>query len=63
MTFSASRRNFLRYSIPIMESILVGTVAQQVPGNVLRWDSAAQRFDCDVANTLVKPVIRRGFEF
>jgi hypothetical protein len=51
------------YSIPIMESILVGTVAQQVPGSVLRWDSAAQRFDCDVANTLVKPVIRRGFEF
>ena len=51
------------FSIPIMESILVGTVAQQVAGTRLNWDSAKQLFDVEAANTLVKPVIRRGFEF
>ena len=51
------------YSIPIMESILVGTVAQQVAGTKLNWNSATQLFDVEAANTLVKPAIRRGFEF
>ncbi len=50
------------YSIPMMESILVGTVAQQVPGK-LKWCSCKQKFDVAQANTLVKPVIREGFEF
>jgi hypothetical protein len=45
-----------------MEGILVGTVAQQVPGK-LAWNSCKQSFDCEAANTLVKPVIRSGFEF
>ena len=45
-----------------MEGILVGTVAQQVPGK-LKWCTKKQRFDCDAANTLVKPVIREGFKF
>ncbi|MGN0852623.1 MAG: Gfo/Idh/MocA family oxidoreductase [Kiritimatiellia bacterium] len=50
------------FSIPMMEGILVGTVAQQVPGK-LTWCSCTQKFDCEAANTLVKPVIRQGFEF
>ena len=50
------------YSIPMMEAILVGTVAQQVPGK-LNWCSEKQRFDVAQANTLVRPVIREGFEF
>jgi hypothetical protein len=50
------------YSIPMMEAILVGTVAQQVPGK-LAWNSCKQLFDNDQANTLIKPVIRSGFEF
>ena len=45
-----------------MEGILVGTVAQQVPGK-LKWCTKKQRFDSDAANTLVKPVIREGFKF
>jgi len=52
----------VEYSIPLMEGILVGTVAQQVPGK-LAWNSCKQSFDCEAANTLVKPVIRSGFEF
>jgi hypothetical protein len=50
------------FSIPIMEGILVGCMAQRVSGRLL-WDSAAQRFDDAVANALIKPYIRKGFEF
>ena len=49
-------------SIPIMESVLVGVMSQRVPG-VLAWDSARQRFDNAAANDLMRPFIRRGFEF
>jgi hypothetical protein len=50
------------FSIPMMEGILCGVVAQQVPG-VLNWCSCSQRFDNAQANALVKPFIRDGFEF
>ncbi|MBO5647298.1 MAG: hypothetical protein J6S30_00845 [Kiritimatiellae bacterium] len=46
-----------------MEGVLVGCVAQQLPGKDLKWDSAAQKFNLDAANALVKPYIRKGFEF
>ena len=52
----------IEYSIPQMEGILVGCVAQQVPGK-LNWCSDKQQFDVAQANTLIKPVIRKGFEF
>jgi len=54
----------VEFSIPIMEAILVGCVAQQVPG-VLEWNSAAYKFDNSlVASKLAqKPYIRKGFEF
>ena len=52
----------VEYSIPLMEAILVGTVAQQVPGE-LKWCTCKQQFNCAAANTLIKPVIRSGFEF
>ena len=53
----------IEYSIPQMEGILVGCIAQQVPG-VLRWDSAAHRFaGNDAANALLKPYIREGYAF
>ena len=50
------------FSIPMMEGILCGVVAQQVPG-VLKWCPCKQRFDNAQANALVKPFIRDGFEF
>ena len=49
-------------SIPIMESVLVGVMSQRVAGR-LAWDSAAQRFDSEAANALMRPYIRKGFEF
>jgi hypothetical protein len=50
------------FSIPIMEGILVGCAAQQVPG-VLNWDSKTQSFDNPAADDLIRPYIRKGFEF
>ncbi len=52
----------VEYSIPQMEGILVGCIAQQVPGK-LNWCSKKQQFDNAVANALIKPYIRKGFEF
>ena len=52
----------IEYSIPQMEGILVGCVAQRV-GGVIRWDSASQAFDRADANAFVRPFIRKGFEF
>jgi hypothetical protein len=50
------------YSIPMMEAILVGTVAQRVHGK-LKWCTKKQKFDNELANSFVKPYIRKGFEF
>ena len=52
----------IEYSIPQMEGILVGCVAQQVAGK-LKWCSCKQSFDNQAANALVKPFIRKGWEF
>ena len=52
----------VEYSIPQMEGILVGVVAQRVGGTVA-WNSASQTFDRADANALVRPFIRKGFEF
>ena len=49
-------------SIPIMESVLVGVMSQRVPG-CLAWDSRRQAFDNAEANALMRPYVRRGFEF
>jgi len=56
----------VEYSIPIMEGILVGTVAQQLPGKKLSWCTKRQKFCSDnaaEANAFVKPFVRKGFEF
>ena len=52
----------IEYSIPQMEGILVGCIAQQVPGK-LKWCAKSQTFDNAAANALVKPFIRKGWEF
>ena len=53
----------IEYSIPQMEGILVGCVAQQVLGK-LQWNSQTQSFVGNAAaNALVKPFIRKGWEF
>ena len=50
-------------SVPMLEGMLVGTIAQQVPGK-LAWNSAKQSFAGNAAaNALIKPFIRKGWEF
>ena len=53
------------YCIPQMEGILVGCVAQHLePHQKLVWNSCTQSFAGNAAaNALVKPYIRKGFEF
>ena len=46
---------------PLLPPILVGTVAQQVPGK-LNWCAKSQSFDNAAANALVKPFVRKGWE-
>jgi len=47
----------------MLESMLVGCIAQQVPGK-LEWSSRKQQFtNNQAANALVKPYIRPGWEF
>lgn len=53
----------IEHSIPMMEGMLVGCIAQRIPG-VLEWDSANQVFlNSREANDFVKPHIRSGWEF
>ncbi len=50
-------------SVPMVEGVLIGCIAQQVPG-ILTWDSGKQAFEGnDAANALVRPYIRKGWEF
>ena len=53
----------IEYCVPQMEGILVGCVAQRIPGRNLAWDAAAQKFDCESANALVSPPARKGWAF
>jgi hypothetical protein len=50
------------HSVPMVESILLGCIAQQVPGK-LTWDACKKTFDNAEANALLKPHIRTGWEY
>lgn len=50
-------------SVPMAEGVLLGCVAQRVPGR-LTWDTGKMAFaENDAANALVRPSIRAGWEF
>ena len=51
------------YCVPQMEGILVGCVAQRLPGQKLAWNADIQAFDNSAANAFLKPYIRKGWEF
>ena len=53
----------IEHSIPMLEGMLVGCVAQQLPGSVHMWDADNRIFDSAAANALVKPYLRSGWEF
>jgi len=53
----------IEHSVPMLEGMLVGCIAQRLPG-VHHWDGAARMFKGDRdANALLKPYIRPGWEF
>jgi len=52
----------IEYSIPQMEGILVGCIAQMAPGKHV-WCSRTQSFGDKAANDLVRPYVRKGWEF
>jgi hypothetical protein len=56
-TFSSTE-----HSVPLVESMLVGCMAQRVPGKI-NWDANKCISDNAEANKLIKPVIRQGWEF
>ena len=53
----------IEYCIPQMEGILVGCVAQRLPGKKLNWCPCKQSFKEEAANAFVKPFIREGYAF
>ncbi len=50
------------HSVPMLESMLVGCIAQRVPGELV-WNSRAMTFNNPAADALVKPFIRPGWEY
>ncbi len=51
------------YSGPMTEAVLLGTVAMQVPGETLNWDSAKGKFtNSEKANALTHIPYRKGWE-
>ena len=52
----------VEYSVPQMEGILVGCIAQQIAGK-LTWCSKSRSFGNAAADALVKPYVRAGWEY
>ena len=51
-----------RHSVPLVESMLVGCMAQRIPGKI-SWDASKGFSDNAQANALIKPFIRPGWEY
>jgi predicted dehydrogenase len=47
---------------PLNETVMLGTIAQRVPGRRLVWDAARLRFDDLAATALVRRRYRKGWE-
>jgi predicted dehydrogenase len=47
---------------PLTETVMLGTIAQRVPGRRLVWDAARLRFDDPAATALVRRQYRKGWE-
>ena len=50
------------HSVPLVESMLVGCMAQRIPGKI-GWDASKCLSDNQAANALIKPFIRPGWEY
>ena len=47
---------------PLTEIVMLGSIAQRVPGRRLAWDAAKLRFDDPTATALVRRHYRKGWE-
>jgi hypothetical protein len=50
------------HSVPLVESMLVGCMAQRIPGKI-GWNASTCLSDNAQANALIKPHIRPGWEY
>ena len=50
------------YSTGILEGMLVGCMSQRL-NRTLAWNAATKRFDDKEANALIRPFVRKGWEF
>ncbi|HKB03407.1 MAG TPA: gfo/Idh/MocA family oxidoreductase, partial [Gemmataceae bacterium] len=51
------------YAGPLTETVLLGTVAIRVPGEVLKWDAAAMKVSNSAkADGLLRKTYRKGWE-
>ena len=50
------------HSVPLVESMLVGCMAQRIPGKI-NWDAGKCLSDNAQANALIRPFIRPGWEY
>jgi hypothetical protein len=49
------------HSVPMLEAMLVGCVAQQLPDAKLKWNSRRQTFGDKTADAFIRPYIRPGW--
>ena len=50
------------YAAPLNETVMIGTVAQRLPGRKLAWDAAALAFNDPQATALVRRQYREGWQ-
>ena len=50
------------YAAPLNETVMVGTIAQRLPGRMLKWSAPVLSFDDAEANTMVRRRYRKGWE-
>ena len=50
------------YAAPLNETVMVGTIAQRLPGRMLKWSAPVLCFDDAEASTMVRRRYRKGWE-
>ena len=49
------------HSVPMLEAMLVGCIAQRLPGTKLAWNSSKQTFGNKAADAFIRPYVRQGW--
>ncbi|MEM0896647.1 MAG: Gfo/Idh/MocA family oxidoreductase [Verrucomicrobiota bacterium] len=59
---STQANSHFNYAAPLNETVMVGTVAQRLPEQTLKWDADSLSFDTPEATALVRRQYRKGWE-